>query len=57
MVSKIACFVRGILDLKLPAAHIYPLKDAVDALHLTADPKNGSIRVQLVGEVEEHVLS
>lgn len=54
--AGIACLSGGILDLKPLVTHVYPLEDAVDALHLAADPKNGSIKIQIVDEVEEHVL-
>jgi L-iditol 2-dehydrogenase len=36
--------------------HVYPLEDAIDALHLAADPRNGSIKIQIVDEVDENVL-
>jgi L-iditol 2-dehydrogenase len=54
--AGIACLSGGILDLKPLVTHVYPLEDAVNALHLAADPKNGSIKIQIVDEVEEHAL-
>ncbi|KAM0450083.1 hypothetical protein ACHAO4_006966 [Trichoderma viride] len=54
--AGIACLSGGILDLKPLVTHVYPLEDAVDALHFAADPKNGSIKIQIVDQVEEDAL-
>lgn len=54
--AGIACLGGGILDLKPLVAHVYPLEDAVDALHLAVDPKNKSIKIQIVDQVEEDAL-
>ncbi|GKZ34787.1 hypothetical protein AbraIFM66950_005143 [Aspergillus brasiliensis] len=48
----IACLSGGILDLKKLVSHVFPLEKAVDALNLCADPRNGSIKVTIVDEVE-----
>lgn len=54
--AGMACLSGGLVDLKPLVTHVYPLEDAVDALHLAADPKNGSIKIQIVDEVEEDAL-
>lgn len=54
--AGIACLSGGILDLKPLVTHVYPLEDAVDALHFAADPKNGSIKIQIVDQGEEDAL-
>ncbi|PTB38815.1 uncharacterized protein TrAFT101_006844 [Trichoderma asperellum] len=54
--AGIACLGGGILDLKPLVTHVYPLEGAIDALHFAADPKNGSIKIQIVDEVEEYAL-
>ncbi|KAJ5645849.1 hypothetical protein N7490_002221 [Penicillium lividum] len=48
----IACLSGGILDLKKLVSHIFPLERAQDALHLCADPRNGSIKVLIVDDQE-----
>lgn len=55
--AGIACLSGGILDLKPLVTHVYPLEDAVNALHLAADPKNGSIKIHIVDEEEEDALA
>lgn len=54
--AGIACLGGGILDLKPLVTHVYPLEGAIDALHFAADPKNGSIKIQIVDDVEEYAL-
>ncbi|KAL1965273.1 hypothetical protein VTN77DRAFT_5875 [Rasamsonia byssochlamydoides] len=48
----IACLSGGILDLKKLVTHTFPLERAVEALHLCSDPRNGSIKVLVVDDVE-----
>jgi L-iditol 2-dehydrogenase len=48
----IACMSGGVLDLKKLVTHTFPLEKAEDALQLCADPRNGSIKVLVVDEVE-----
>ena len=38
--------------MKKLVSHVFPLEKAVDALNLCADPKNGSIKVTIVDEVD-----
>ncbi|KAL6803080.1 GroES-like protein [Trichoderma sp. SZMC 28013] len=54
--AGIACLSGGILDLKPLVTHVYPLEDAMDALHLAADPRNGSIKIQIVDEASENAI-
>ncbi|EHK27096.1 uncharacterized protein TRIVIDRAFT_33625 [Trichoderma virens Gv29-8] len=54
--AGIACLSGGILDLKPLVTHVYPLEDAIDALHLAADPRNGSIKIQIVDEADENAM-
>ena len=42
----------GILDLKKLVTHTFPLEQAEGALQLCANPKNPSIKVLVVDEVE-----
>ncbi|RJE20203.1 Dehydrogenase [Aspergillus sclerotialis] len=48
--SAISCLSGGILDLKKLVSHAFPLEKAQDALHLSADASNGSIKVMVVDE-------
>ncbi|KAJ5129058.1 hypothetical protein N7448_002770 [Penicillium atrosanguineum] len=48
----IQCLSGGILDLKKLVSHVFPLEKAEDALHLCADPRNGTIKVLVVDEQE-----
>ncbi|KAH0522557.1 hypothetical protein TsFJ059_006383 [Trichoderma semiorbis] len=54
--AGIACLSGGILDLKPLVTHVYPLEDAMDALHLAANPRNGSIKIQIVDEANENAI-
>lgn len=40
------------LDLKPLVSHRFPLEEALDALHTCADLSNGSIKVQIIDDVE-----
>lgn len=42
----------GILDLKKLVTHVFPLEKAMDGLVLSSDPRNGSIKVQIVDEMD-----
>ncbi|PGH27448.1 hypothetical protein AJ80_00927 [Polytolypa hystricis UAMH7299] len=50
--AAIACLKGGILDLKKLVSHTFPLEKAKDALELSSDPRNGSIKVLVVDNVE-----
>ncbi|KAI6482764.1 hypothetical protein MCOR18_004468 [Pyricularia oryzae] len=51
--AGIACLESGILpDLKKLVTHIFPLEKAIEGLTLASDPRNGSIKVQIVDEVD-----
>lgn len=43
------------MDLRKLVTHVFPLERAKDALHLCADPRNGSIKVMVVDEVDASV--
>ncbi|KAL1859522.1 hypothetical protein VTK73DRAFT_7574 [Phialemonium thermophilum] len=45
--AGIACLSGGILDLKPLVTHEFPLEQAMEALQLSADLRNGSIKVQV----------
>lgn len=40
------------MDLKPLVSHVFALEEAVDAMHICADLSQGSIKVQIVDEVE-----
>ncbi|RBR08677.1 uncharacterized protein FIESC28_10131 [Fusarium coffeatum] len=50
--AGIACIEGGLVDVKKLVTHIFPLEQALEGLTLSADPKNGSIKVQIVDETE-----
>lgn len=50
--SGIACLAGGILDLKHLVSHTFPLEHALEALELCSDLSKGSIKVQIVDEVD-----
>ncbi|KLU82195.1 hypothetical protein MAPG_01271, partial [Magnaporthiopsis poae ATCC 64411] len=50
--AGIACMAGGILDLKTLVTHVFPLEKAMDGLVLSSDPRNGSIKVQIVDETD-----
>ncbi|KAL0943374.1 sorbitol dehydrogenase [Colletotrichum truncatum] len=54
--AGIACISSGILDLKSLISHTFPLEQAVDALTLASDYRNGSIKVQIVDEIDSEVF-
>ncbi|KAM0250879.1 hypothetical protein ACHAQJ_008457 [Trichoderma viride] len=54
--AGIACLSGGILDLRPLVTHVHPLEDSINALHLAADPRNGSIKIQIVDEADEKAL-
>ncbi|KAI5923938.1 alcohol dehydrogenase [Camillea tinctor] len=55
--SGIACLSGGILDLKKLVTHTFPLEKAIDALHVCSDLSQGSIKIQIVDDVEASLLS
>lgn len=48
----IQCLSGGILKLDKLISHTFPLEKAEEALTLSSDVRNGSIKVQIVDEVE-----
>ncbi|KAH7561589.1 chaperonin 10-like protein [Bipolaris maydis] len=50
--AGLQCLAGGILDLKPLVSHTFPLEKALDALHTCADLSNGSIKVQIIDEVD-----
>lgn len=50
--AGLQCLAGGILDLKSLVSHTFPLEKALDALHTCADLSNGSIKVQIIDEVD-----
>ncbi|KAI1496995.1 alcohol dehydrogenase [Biscogniauxia marginata] len=55
--AGIACLSGGILDLKKLVTHTYPLEKALEALHVCSDTSNGSIKVQIVDDVDASIIS
>ncbi|CAI6334420.1 unnamed protein product [Periconia digitata] len=51
--AGLQCLGGGILDLKSLVSHTYPLEKAMDALHTCSDLSNGSIKVQIIDEVDD----
>ena len=51
--SGLQCLAGGILDLKPLVSHTFPLEKALDALHTCGDLSNGSIKVQIIDEVDD----
>lgn len=51
--AGLQCLGGGILDLKPLISHTFPLENALDALSTCADLSNGSIKVQVVDEVDD----
>ncbi|KZM20780.1 oxidoreductase [Ascochyta rabiei] len=51
--AGLQCIAGGIVDLKPLVSHTYPLEKALDALHACADLSNGSIKVQIIDEVDD----
>ncbi|KAK3938176.1 alcohol dehydrogenase [Diplogelasinospora grovesii] len=50
--AGISCLSGGILDLKKLVSHVFPLEKAAEGLKLASDPRNGSIKVQIMDESE-----
>ncbi|GAB7361941.1 hypothetical protein MBLNU230_g1979t1 [Neophaeotheca triangularis] len=50
--SGLQCLAGGLIDLKPLVSHTYPLENALDALHRCSDLSSGSIKVQIVDDVE-----
>ncbi|KAF2662448.1 sorbitol dehydrogenase-like protein [Lophiostoma macrostomum CBS 122681] len=50
--AGLQCLGGGILDLKPLVTHTFPLEKALDALHMCSDLTNGSIKVQIMDDVE-----
>ncbi|TLS27377.1 hypothetical protein PpBr36_04040 [Pyricularia pennisetigena] len=51
--AGIACLESGILpDLKKLVTHVFPLEKAIEGLVLASDARNGSIKVQIVDDVD-----
>lgn len=50
--AGIACLSGGVLDLKKLVSHVFPLENALDALQLCSDLSKGSIKVQIVDDVD-----
>lgn len=48
--SGIAALSGKLLDLKPLVTHVYPLKEAVEAMNLCGDLSKGSIKVQIVDD-------
>lgn len=48
--AGISCIEGGLIDVKKLVTHVFPLEKSLDALTLSSDPKNGSIKVQVVDE-------
>ncbi|KAH7368816.1 chaperonin 10-like protein [Plectosphaerella cucumerina] len=54
--AGIQCLTGGVLDLKKLITHRFPLEQAREALALSSDPRNGSIKVQVVDEIDSPVF-
>lgn len=54
--AGIACLSGGILDLKKLVTHRFPLEKAVDAIELCSDVTKGSIKVQILDDVDAQHL-
>ncbi|KAH0384468.1 sorbitol dehydrogenase, partial [Aureobasidium melanogenum] len=50
--AGIAAVKGKLMDLKPLVSHVFALEEAVDAMHICADLSQGSIKVQIVDEVE-----
>ncbi|KAF2756780.1 GroES-like protein [Pseudovirgaria hyperparasitica] len=50
--AGMACLSGGILDLDKLVTHVFPLERAMDAMRLCSDVSQGSIKVQIVDEVD-----
>ncbi|KAF2186574.1 putative alcohol dehydrogenase [Zopfia rhizophila CBS 207.26] len=50
--AGLQCLGGGMLDLKPLVSHVFPLENALEALQTCSDLRNGSIKVQIVDEVD-----
>ncbi|KAF1350961.1 chaperonin 10-like protein [Delphinella strobiligena] len=50
--AGISALSGGLLDLKPLVSHVFPLERAVDAMRLSADLSKGSIKVQIIDEMD-----
>lgn len=50
--AGIACIEGGLVDVKKLISHVFPLEKAQEGLELSSDPRNGTIKVQIVDETE-----
>jgi len=50
--TGIAAVKRGLTDMKSLVSHVFPLDGAVDAMHICQDLSQGSIKVQIVDEID-----
>ncbi|KAF2711833.1 sorbitol dehydrogenase [Pleomassaria siparia CBS 279.74] len=50
--AGLQCLGGGILDLKPLVSHTFPLEDSMKALHTCGDLSNGSIKVQIIDEID-----
>ncbi|KAI0155583.1 chaperonin 10-like protein [Pestalotiopsis sp. NC0098] len=53
--AGINCLSGGILDLKKLITHEYPLEEALDAMNLCSDLSKGSIKVQIIDNVDAQI--
>ncbi|KAH8646873.1 canditate alcohol dehydrogenase [Xylariales sp. PMI_506] len=54
--AGLACFAGGILDLKKLVTHEYSLENSLDAMDLCSDLSRGSIKVQIVDDVDAQII-
>ncbi|KAF2013994.1 sorbitol dehydrogenase [Aaosphaeria arxii CBS 175.79] len=50
--AGLQCLGGGILDLKPLVSHTYPLEKSLEALHTCSDLTNGSIKVQILDDID-----
>ncbi|KAH8168537.1 alcohol dehydrogenase groES-like domain-containing protein [Sarocladium implicatum] len=50
--AGIACIAGSLIDVKALISHTLPLEQAKEGLALASDPRNGSIKVQIVDDVD-----
>lgn len=55
--AGIACLSGGVLDLKKLVSHTFPLEKALEAFEMCADLSRGSIKTQVVDEVDAFVVA
>ncbi|KAK8105095.1 canditate alcohol dehydrogenase [Apiospora kogelbergensis] len=55
--AGLACLSGGILDVKKLVSHTFPLEQAMEAMNICSDLSNGSIKVQIVDEVEASIFA